>query len=254
MSVPNLEYASQLRHIVQALAIGKNDLVSGDIAKRDSVEQVKMFTSGNLEKRFDKLKDQLELLEEEIDDLDTLVEDYVMSEPLQAYDTGSSDTSNFMKWLGQQIDLTTEQRDLTVVIRSRNATEEVGRRNRMAHIRFQELRSLVDELAAELGTNANLTIRLNPVRLWAVFESSMFLEEDEDASGEVEVLFYAYENEVRTAMLEPDARSVLRTLGECHPCSLEELHERVDLATGLQLDEVQEILLDSAETGIVAFS
>jgi predicted transcriptional regulator len=87
-----------------------------------------------------------------------------------------------------------------------------------------------------------------------VFESSMFLEEDEDASGEVEVLFYAYENEVRTAMLEPDARSVLRTLGECHPCSLEELHERVDLATGLQLDEVQEILLDSAETGIVAFS
>lgn len=253
MSAPELDYASQLRHIVQALAIGKNDLVSGEIAKRDSLEQVKMFTSGNLEKRFDKLKDQLELLEEEIDDLDALVDDYVMSEPLQAYDTGSSDTSNFMKWLGQRIDLTPEQRDLTVVIRSRTATEEIGRRNRMAHVQFQEVRSLVEELAPELGLNASLTIRLNPVRLWAIFESSLFAD-DEESSDEIEVLFYAYENEVRTAILEAEARSVLRTLGECHPCSLEELHERVDLATGLQIEEVEEILLDSAAAGIVAFS
>lgn len=253
MSAPDLEYAAQLRRLVGALAIGKNDLVSGDIKKRDSVEQVEMFTSGNLEKRFDKLKDQLELLEDEIDELDTFIDDYVQSEPLQAYDTGSSDTSNFVKWLGQRIDLTPELRDLTVVIRSRNATEEIGRRNRLAHVQFQEIRSLVDELAPELGSNPKLTIRLNPIRLWAVFESSMFAE-DEDSTGEIEVLFYAYENEVRTAMLEPEARSVLRTLGECQPCSLEELHERVDLASGLSLDEVQEILIDSAETGIVAFS
>jgi hypothetical protein len=253
MSSPNLEYAAQLRRLVGALAIGKNDLVSGDITKRDSVDQVEMFTSGNLEKRFDKLKDQLELLEEEIDELDTFINDYIESVPLQAYDTGSSDTSNFVEWLGQQIELTPEQRDLTVVIRSRNATEEIGRRNRMAHVQFQEIRSLVDELARELGANSSLRIRLNPVRLWAVFESSMFAE-DEDSIGEIEVLFYAYENEVRTAMLEPEARSVLRTLGECQPCSLEELHERVDLGSGLSLDEIQEILIDSAETGIVAFS
>lgn len=254
MTTSNRDYAAQLRHIAQALAIGKNDGVSGDIARRDTLDQVEMFTSGNLEKRFDKLKDQLELLEGEIDGLEEFIKKYVREQPLQAYDTGSSDTANFVKWLNQQVELTAEQRDLTVVIRSRTATEEIGRRNRMAHVRFQELRSLVDELAPELGTNRNLRIRLNPVRLWAVFESSLFLDEDDDPSGEIEVLFYAYGNEVRTAVLEPEARTVLRLLGECHPCLLEDLHERVDLSTGLSLDELQGILLDGAEAGLVAFS
>lgn len=254
MSAARTDYAAQLRHIAHSLAVGKNDHVTDDISERDTVEKVYMFTSGNLEKRFDKLKDEAELLEDELENLEDLIVRYVREQPLQAYDTGTSDVANFMKWLGQEIDLTPEQRDLTVVLRSRTATEEVGRRNRLAHVRFQELRSLVEELAAELGINRNLRIRLNPVRLWAVFESTLFLDEDDDPTGGVEVLFYAFGNEVRTAVLEPEARTVMRTLGECEPCSLEELYERVDLTAGVSKDELQEILLDSADTGLIAFS
>lgn len=254
MSAARTDYADQLRHIAHSLAVGKNDRVTNEISERDTVEKVYLFTSGNLEKRFDKLKDEAELLEDELENLEDFIVKYVREQPLQAYDTGTSDVANFMKWLGQEIDLTPEQRDLTVVLRSRTATEEVGRRNRMAHIRFQELRSLVEELSAELGINRSLRIRLNPVRLWAVFESTLFLDEDDDPTGGVEVLFYAFGNEVRTAVLEPEARAVMRTLGECAPCLLEELHERVDLTAGVSKDELQEILLDSADAGLIAFS
>ena len=254
MSAARTDYADQLRHIAHSLAVGKNDQVTNVISERDTLEKVYLFTSGNLEKRFDKLMDEAELLEDELENLEDLIVKYVREQPLQAYDTGTSDVANFMKWLGQQIDLTPEQRDLTVVLRSRTATEEVGRRNRMAHVRFQELRSLVEELAAELGINQSLRIRLNPVRLWAVFESTLFLDEEEAPTGGVEVLFYALGNEVRTAVLEPEARAVMRTLSECEPCPLEELHERVDLTAGVAKDELQEILLDSADAGLIAFS
>jgi hypothetical protein len=255
MSTSQQNYASRLRQITHALAVGKNDSIADVISRRHSIDQVRMFTSGNLEKRFDKLKDQIELLEDQIPELETLIEDYVLSQPLQAYATGASDTENFISWLVDREKLTSEQSDLTVVIRSRTAILEIGRRNRMAHIRFQELRSLVDDLALELGTNPNLRIILNPVHLWGVFESSLFLDDDDAEAGpEREVLFYAYENEVRTAVLEVAGRVVMRTLGECQPCSLDELHERVDLAMGLSLDELQEVLLDSAEAGLIAFS
>jgi len=222
MNTSHQDYASRLRQITHALAVGKNDLIAGEISRRDSVEQVRMFTSGNLEKRFDKLKDQLELLEDEIPELETLIEDYVLNQPLQAYDTGTSDTSSFMKWLSGRQALTPEQRDLTIVIRSRTAILEIGRRNRMAHVRFQELRSLVADLARELGENPSLRILLNPVCLWVAFESSLLLEDDADGVNPGgEALFYAYENEVRTAVLEDAARTVMWTLGECQPCSLE---------------------------------
>lgn len=252
MKTSQTDYATQLRHIAQSLAVGQNERVTSEISERDTVEKVHMFTSGNLEKRFDKLKDESELLEDEFDNLEELIEKYVRTQPLQAYDTGTSDIANFMNWLSQELELTPEQRDLTVVLRSRTAVEEIGRQNRLAHVQFQELRSLIDEFGPELGTNASLKIRLNPVRLWATFESRLFLEED-DAAG-VEVLFYAFGNEVRTAVLEPEARSLIRTLGECQPCSLSDLHERIDLTAGLDRDELREILLDSAEAGLIAFS
>jgi len=59
---------------------------------------------------------------------------------------------------------------------------------------------------------------------------------------------------VRTAVLEDAARTVMRTLGEWQPCSLIELYECVELTAGLSLDDLQEILLDSAEAGLIAFS
>ena len=88
-SVP--EYALQIRRITQALAVAHNDVVRSDLLPADRLELVEMFTEGNLDKRFDKLTDQLELLEESFDDLPELISEYVRTIPLAAYDTGSSD-------------------------------------------------------------------------------------------------------------------------------------------------------------------
>jgi hypothetical protein len=259
-------YADYLARLSQGLAVGLNDVAQHDIADSCSLDQVAMFTSGNLDKRFEKLTDQLELMADVVDDLDDWISKYVKSIPLAAYDTGASDGDRFIQWLTRETELNGEQRDVGNVIRCRNAVEDIGRTNRLAHVRFQELRSLSRELGAELGTNSSLSIHLNPIRLWTTFETNLLTGDEEDAVDEfansisddkptepANVLFYAFETEVRSAVFEREGQIVFRTLAEIERCHLDELNLRVDLAAGIDSEVIRDILLDSAEAGIVAF-
>ena len=260
-------YAEYLTRLSQGLAVGVNDVAKDDIANDFTMDQVAMFTSGNLDKRFEKLTDQLELLADVVDDLEDWVEKYITTVPLAAYDTGASDGDRFIQWLSREKELSGEQRDVGNVIRCRSAVEDIGRSNRWAHVRFQEFRSLSTELATELGSNPTLSIHLNPIRLWTSFETNLLTGDDEaeesefaesleidDSAKQADVLFYAFESEVRTAVFETEAQIVFRTLAEVQPCYLDELALRVDLAAGIDKESVRNILIDSAEAGIVAFS
>lgn len=271
----NKSYFDTLTRISQGLAIGHNAVAENDIASEFTIDHIELFTSGNLDKRFDKLNDQLELLADVIDDLDQWISKYVTTVPLAAYDTGTSDGDRFIQWLTRETDLTAEQRDVGNVIRCRNGVEDIGRTNRLGHVRFQELRSLSTELGAELDSNSTLSIHLNPIRLWTTFETNLFVGDDKEEAAadnefadsldpnsfdapntneKVDALFYAYENEVRTAVFEREAQIIFRALAEVEPCHLVELALRVDLAAGIDEATVREILVDSAEAGIVAFS
>lgn len=251
---PEEDYTAQLTRIVGALAVAECSVVTADVATGQDPSRVKMFTDGNLDKRFLKLQDQLEMLGAELDDLDDLIVEYVRVVPLAAYDTGCGDGDRFVRWVTQRRELTPEQRDLTVVIRSRHAVEELGRRNRMSHVRFQELASLSSELVQELDTNHELTIHINPIRLWASFESSLFLEEDDDATVGVEALFYACGNDVRTVVLDAEGRQMVRTLSDSGPGHLDELELRLELAAGPGRETLIEMIHDGCEAGLVAFS
>ena len=66
----NQEYAEQIRRCAQALAIAKNDQVTGDLANGHTMEMLKMFTDGNLDKRCQKLIDECEIMADEFEDLE----------------------------------------------------------------------------------------------------------------------------------------------------------------------------------------
>ena len=248
------DYAEQLSRIANSLAVAKNDVVHDDVSAGQSHELVEMFTSGNLDKRADKLNDQLEMFAEDLDELPSLISRYIREFPLAAYDTGTSDTDRFVRWLPTVIELTPEQRDLVLVIKSRFAVEEAGRRNRLGHVRFQELVSLNDRLAPELETNLNLKLHLNPMRSRAVFETGLLIGEEESPDGGVEVLFFAFQTEVRTVILEPEGRALVQTLSDIGPCSLAGLRKQLDLTTSFDDESLMEMLTDCSEVGLIAFS
>jgi len=93
------EYREQIVRCAQALAVANNAPVEKFVAGRSPAETLKMFTDGNLDKRFLKLQDHFEQMAPEFDGFDDLLERYVRSVPLAAYDTGSSASQRFLDWL-----------------------------------------------------------------------------------------------------------------------------------------------------------
>ena len=248
------DYTEQLSRIATSLAVAKNGVVHGDVAAGQSCCLVEMFTSGNLDKRADKLNDQLDMFAETMEELPGLISRYIREIPLAAYDTGTSDTDRFVRWLPTVIKLTPEQRDLILVIKSRFTVEEAGRRNRLGHIRFQELASLNDRLVSELESIEGLRIHLNPMKTRAVFETGLLIGEEESPADGVEVLFFAFQTEVRTVILEREGRALVQTLSEIGPCRLASLKKQLDLTTSFDDESLMEMLNDCSEVGLIAFS
>jgi hypothetical protein len=146
-------------------------------------------------------------------------------------------------------ELTPEQRDYVVCQRARHAVEDEARANRLGHVRFQELRSVADRLAAELDSNRRLRVHLNPIRAWALFMTPALL--DEDASLPAAVLLFAVGNSISTAVLEPTGRSLVQELAACGPCTLDEWADRSWQA---DRDTLVEFCRDLAGMGLVAFA
>ncbi len=224
--------------------------MTGDVRSGQSVDLVAMFTEGNLDKRFDKLRDQVELLEDEFSQLDELISDYVAAIPLAAYDTGSSDGDRFAQWVTRRTPLSDEQRDVLAVIRSRHAIEEIARFNRLAHVRFQERVSLNSTLLPELRTSTSLRLYLNPIRLITHFDSSLFV----DADSSADAVFFAVGTEIRVAILDENGHRVLRVLSETDGLLLSELLTAVHSKTGVAVsdDELIGIASDCADLGLIA--
>ena len=249
------DYATQLRRLARSLAAGRNEDVLDVLAPGYHPWQVEMFTDGNVDKRFEKLQVQLEFVQSAFDEFESLLESYIHEFPLAAYDTGTTDGDRFLAWLDSHRELTPEQRDFVVCQRSRHAVEDAGRRNRFGHVRFQELKSLTNQLAGELGSNPNLQIHLNPIHVWGRFETKVLL--DEDSAPPADVLFYASGNEVRTAVLEPEGQQLVHELAALSPCTLDEWvgagNSFADRESRPQ-NELANFCRDMAEIGLVAFA
>ena len=242
------DYAEQIRRCAQALSIAKNDLVTGELAKGHTPEMLKMFTDGNLDKRYQKLLDQFELTADEFEDLDEMIVDYVKTIPLTAYDTGCTDAGRFLDYLESARELTPTQRDYVTLQRGRYALEAQAMEHRMEHVRFQEMAGMVERFAPEWGENPDLWVYLNPLRVWATFQTTALLDEEDEVPATV--LFYPVHEDIRTAVLEDEGLAVTKLL---------ETKSRVRVddpaweEIGLSRDDRVEVCRDLAEIGLAAF-
>lgn len=244
----NEEYAEQIRRCAQALALAKNDLVQSELASGHTLERLKMFTDGNLEKRFEKLVGECEFLAEEFEDLEEVIICYVKSIPLTAYDTGCTDAERFLRHLEATRSLTPEQTDFITCQQGRYALEFQALEHRMEHVRFQEMSGMVETFSEEWGTNPDLWIYLNPLRVWATFYTTVLLEEDDEVPAKV--LFYPVGADTRTAVLEDDGLAVVHFLETRNRVKLD---DRAWKETNLSREERIAICRDLADIGLAAF-
>ena len=244
---PNLdEYRHQLSRWAEAMAVGR----CGDVdhlGESFTAEHVKLFTDGNFDKRFEKLRAQADLLDEVFEDLGALVETYIRSVPLQAYDARTMDCDRFLAWIEDRQGPTAEQRDYLACLKAQHAVEAAARVNRAGYLRFQELRSLNGTSVAALETNRMLSIHLNPTRVWARFHTRALLDDEADLPADV--LLYADRGDIRTALLEAESRDLVRVLEQIGPSTLEEW-------AAAECDEaaVRELAVDLAELGVIALA
>lgn len=242
------DYRDQIQRCAQTMALGCVEDVRPFLANGMTVEQVKLFTDGNLEKRFEKVLDQVELLKAAFDNLDDLVNEFILEVPLAAYDTGCSDGDRFLRWLKLTHVPTLEQLDYIACQLARHEVEIVARSNRLGHIRFQELRSMTDRLTEELPTNPKLRIHLNPIRTWGTFQTNVLL--DEESTVPANVLFFANGQQIRTSVFDADGKYFVETLASHGPITLTDW-KRLDRSTSRS--DLLEFCLDAAEMGLVAF-
>jgi hypothetical protein len=241
-------YRSQIVRCAQSLAVAHNELVVSDLVPGTPLERITLFTEGNLEKRFLKLKDQMDLLEDAFDDLDERINAYISEVPLAAYDTGSSDLELFLDRLCDTHHLTARQFDCVTCQKSRIAVEQRAANNRIGHVWFQELFSRAADFSTELETNSSLWVTLNPITIQATFFTQALLD-DEDAIP-ADVMFFPVGNDIRTAVLEPDAEQVIRKLERNGPAHLEQL---VKSLSGLCRDQIVETCRELAGIGLAVF-
>jgi len=242
------EYRRQLARWAQDLALAERESVAGHLADGSSDLHVKLFTDGNLDKRFNKLQNALEFIAGAFDPFDDLLAAYVRALPLAAYDTGSSDAERFLIWLEGDQPLTAEQRDYVACQRGRFAVENAARENRSGHVQFQELAGVAAESATALEANPDWQLYLNPVHAWSRFQTSALL--DEESTPPANVLFYAAGTEIATAVLEPAGQLLVRSLALYSPCTLDDWAATFDDTDRVELAE---FCRDLAEMGLVAF-
>ncbi len=240
-------YREQIRHYAQTMALGRTDAASQGLEAGMVADRVGMFTDGNLYKRYEKLQNACELLADGLDELQDLVKQYIKEVPLAAYDTGNTDAERFLIWLDKHAELTDEQQDYVRCQRSRHAVEFVAMKQRLAHVRFQELLSMNEQLAPELDTNGKLTIHLNPVHVWSRFETKALL--GDDAAAPATVLFYPVGNDIRTAVIEPECEQLIHMLEQHGVMRMKDLKKLIPQSEHAELIG---LLRDLADMGMIA--
>lgn len=240
-------YREQLRHYAQTMALGDPRGAAAGLKAGMPGERVLMFTDGNLYKRYEKLQTACEMLADGLEELDQHIEEYIKQVPLAAYDSGAADAERFLVWLNEHADLTDEQEDYVRCQRGRHAVEFVAVKQRLAHVRFQELLSMNERLLPELETNGRLTVHLNPIHVWSRFETKALLGDDDAAPATV--LFFPVGQDIRTAVIEPDCEELIRLLEQQGVMRIKDLRKLYHGDGRLMLVP---LLRDLAEMGMVA--
>lgn len=240
-------YRDDLARLVHAMVNGYGEDVQPSLAADSNLDHVYLFLEGNLEKRFEKLSSALEFVAPAFDNFADLVEQFMVSQPLTAYDTGISDAERMLEWLETSHQLSPAQQDHVTCQRARHGVEELARQQRLTYLRFQERYSLIEQWSKEFDERSRLRLYLNPIRIWGTFVSGALLEET--TLPPVQVLFFPRRGEIRSALLELEGQALVNELADFHPCTL------TDWSAVSRIGDLKRLLettRDLAEMGLVA--
>lgn len=241
------DYSAEIARLARALSAAPDEISTvapGPVEAREMA----LFVEENGEKRLDKLRRSLRLLAGAFDNLEDLFAAFAQEQTWEAGDE-VRDRHRFLDWLTATTAVTPEQQDHVACIRARDRVEEKARRDRNGYLRFQERWSVVAELIPEIPHNRFLRVQLNPIHTWAWFGSSALL--DAETPPPADVLFYAGPGEVKTAVLEPIGRALVKELAAVGPCSIRHWLMVSQHATPRKLIAV---CRDLAEIGLVALT
>jgi hypothetical protein len=159
----------------------------------------------------------------------------------------AGDGWRFAEWLKETHDLTARLTDRVSWLCGRFAVEEKGRKNRLAHVHFQDLLSVADRLLAGLTTGDSPSVHLNPTRVWARLTTAELLAGD--FTTPVDVLLLAVESDIRTLIMDPLGQALMRELEVLGPCTLDTW---ACLSEQAGHEEIVEFCRRSVEQGLVA--
>jgi hypothetical protein len=242
------EYRQELQRLAQLLTAA-GDAPADLLARVARPDQLAVFAEENRDKRCALLGMHLKFLRQAIDDLDERFKAYSRQQTLQAYVHDSEDAQRFLDWLRREGRLTAEQRDHVACQAARLEVEAQALADRRAHVRFQELWSVSEELAAELEANPDLRVHLNPLRAWACFHTRALL--DEEASVPAQVLFFAVGRDIHTAVLEEEGKALVEELAGLAPCTVASW---AAVSRHAGAEELTALCRDLSDMGLVAFS
>ncbi len=242
------DYRQQISQLAKAMALpGQLAGTAAPLVSGSQLAGIEMFVDGNTYKRYEKLNDQLDFLRGGFENLDRLIDQYVHQRPLSAYDDGMNDGELFCRWLKEHAPLSPEQSDYIVCQQARHAIEQQARLRRLEYVRFQDLYSMVDRSIGQRTTVCSLQLRLNPVRLWRQLQTTALLEATDTAPANV--LFFAVQGEIRTAVFELEGQALVNELADFSPCTIAQWSALTACGDSEQLVEST---YDLAEMGLVA--
>jgi hypothetical protein len=241
-------YRDQIRRCVRAMERGRAEDVRPFVDSSETISRIQLFIGDNLNKRFDKVRDQVELLARVFDNLDDLIEQYIQEVPLAAYDTGCLDGDRFLNWLRESRTTTLEQQDFIRCQQARHEIERLARRQRAAHLHFQDLHSLPANVDGGLRDTARSRVYLNPIHTWTTFQTTALLDEDSDVPADV--LFFAAGTQIRTTVFDDHGLQLIRLLESHPPLTMQDWKKLVPKTSRRKLTEFSR---DAIELGLVAF-
>jgi len=198
--------------MVRRFTVRRSENAAASTIPDRRAHRVRHISCEQLDDRRRTLFDACDLLADGFDELEGLIAEYVRSVPITPRDAGDADAERFLQWLSEQDDLTDEQRDYVACQQGYRAVEFVALAQRLAHARFQERLSLNELNLPRLDRRSQLNVTLNPIHVWAVFETRALIDDDEPLPASV--LFFPVGHEIRTVVVDTPAEELIRFLAD----------------------------------------
>jgi hypothetical protein len=183
------------------------------------------------------------------ENLEALVDEYVESVPLAVWEDEAADADSFLEWLGEQQELSDEQRDYLAWQQSHQAVGRVALKRRLAATRFRSVQAQDCPPVTSAESRTKVIVHLNPVHVWATLDTHALIGPEDSVPATV--VFYASGGETQSRIVDKTQADLLRRLEHNGPTRLRDLlnswsHEEREL-TLRTIDEL-------AKAGLLAIA